>query len=52
LSFDPDLAAAVSDGRAYVTDGVGRPIEPTSSVEPGAILRVVVSARRGVREEE
>jgi hypothetical protein len=52
LTFDPDLAAALVDGRAYVTDGVGRRIESSTSVEPGAILRVVVSARRGAPEEE
>jgi hypothetical protein len=46
LMLDPDLAAALREGRAYVTDGVGRPIEPSTSVEPGAIFRVVVSARR------
>lgn len=52
LAFDPDLAAMVSSGQAYVTDGVGRPVEPSESVEPGSILRVVVSARRGVQAEE
>ena len=45
LSFDPELAAALREGRAYVTDGVGRPVEASGSVEPGAIFRVVVSAR-------
>ena len=50
-TFDPALAEALRDGRAYVTDGVGRPVEPSGSVEPGAIFRVVVSARRGVQEE-
>ncbi len=43
---DPSLAAALREGRAYVTDGVGRPIEPTATVFPGAIYRVVRSARR------
>ena len=43
---DPELAAALREGRAYVTDGVGRPIEPTVTVFPGAIYRVVRSARR------
>ncbi len=43
---DADLAAALRDGRAYVTDGVGRPIDPGTTVFPGAILRVVRSARR------
>jgi hypothetical protein len=52
MAFDPDLASALRDGRAYVTDGVGRPVEPSGSVEPGAIFRVVISARRGTSAEE
>jgi hypothetical protein len=47
MALDPELAGAIREGRAYVTDGVGRPVEPSGSVEPGAIFRVVVSARRG-----
>lgn len=43
---DPDLAAALRRGNAYLTDGVGRPIEPDSAVFPGAIYRIVRSARR------
>ena len=43
---DPDLAAALRDGRAYVTDGVGRPMDPGTPVFAGAIVRVVRSARR------
>ncbi len=43
---DAELAAALADGRAHVTDGVGRPVEPSSVIYPGAILRVVRSARR------
>lgn len=43
---DPELAAALREGRAYLTDGVGRPIEPATPVFPGAIYRVVRSARR------
>jgi hypothetical protein len=46
---DPDLAAALRQGSAYVTDGVGRPIEPTTTVFPGAIYRIVRSARRPAR---
>jgi hypothetical protein len=42
----PDLAAALREGRAYITDGVGRPIDPAATVFPGAIYRVVHSARR------
>lgn len=43
---DPQLMAALREGRAYLTDGVGRPIENTAVVFPGAIYRVVHSARR------
>lgn len=37
---------AVRSGLAYVTDGVGRHISPSTNVVPGSILRVVHSARR------
>jgi len=47
---DPPLASAIREGRAYVTDGVGRPIELDTTVFAGAIYRVVRSARRGVNE--
>jgi len=52
MAFDPDLAGALREGRAYVTDGVGRPVEPSGSVEPGAIFRVVLSARRAAADPE
>ena len=45
VTFDPELAGLLSRGGAYVTDGVGRPVEASGSVEPGAIFRVIVSAR-------
>jgi hypothetical protein len=47
VAFDPELASRLGEGKAYVTDGVGRRVEPSGSVEPGAIFRVVVSARHG-----
>lgn len=50
LAFDPALATALQQGSAHVTDGVGRAIEPSGAVEPGAIVRVVVSARRQAAE--
>lgn len=43
---DPALADALDRGTAYVTDGVGRRIEPTIRPGPGAIFRVIRSARR------
>jgi len=45
-AFDRELAAALTAGTAYITDGVGRTIAPDRSVAVGDILRVVVSARR------
>lgn len=44
-AFDADLAATVSGTGTYVTDGVGRRIDPGSALSRGSILRVVVSAR-------
>lgn len=43
---DPALAAQVSAGTAYVTDGRGIRLPADALVHAGAILRVVVSARR------
>jgi hypothetical protein len=43
---DADLARLLRAGRAHVTDGVGRPIELSGPVFPGAIYRVVRSPRR------
>lgn len=47
--LDHDLAELLARGSAYVTDGVGRPVDAADPVgEGGAIFRVVVSARQGV----
>lgn len=44
--LDHELAELVGSGAAYVTDGVGRPVDGADPVgEGGAIFRVVVSAR-------
>jgi len=46
--LDHELAELVGRGAAYVTDGVGRPVDGGDPVgEGGAIFRVVVSARQG-----
>src|SRR5436190_11951707 len=46
--LDRELADLVARGAAYVTDGVGRPVDGADPVgEGGAIFRVVVSARQG-----
>jgi hypothetical protein len=50
-AFDVELAAKLQSGAAYATDGVGRPAEAGTLLAPGAIIRVVVSARRGESSE-
>ena len=42
---DPSLVDKISSGTAYVTDGRGIEIDPSTPLESGAILRVVVRAR-------
>ncbi len=44
--FDPALERQIANGTAYVTDGRGIEIESTAPLVGGAILRVVVRARR------
>src|SRR3989442_3436015 len=47
-ALDRDLAALLASDAAYVTDGVGRPVDAGGAVgEGGGILLVVVTARRG-----
>ena len=43
---DAELAAQVVAGQAYVTDGRGIRLAADAPVHAGAILRIVVSARR------
>lgn len=49
-AFDRATADSLSEG-GYLTDGVGREIEPGSLVEPGLIIRVVAAASRPQSEE-
>ena len=49
---DAELARAVREGTARVTDGRGIALDPGAAVYPGAILRVVVSARRRGEESD
>lgn len=44
--FDPALEQQIASGTAYVTDGRGIEIDPAAPLAGGAILRVVVRARR------
>jgi hypothetical protein len=46
-AFDPALEASVSRGAAYITDGRGIEMDPAARLTSGAILRVIVRARRG-----
>src|SRR2546428_18019 len=47
-ALDGALAELLGDGAAYVTDATGRPVDAGDPVgEAGAVLRVVVTARRG-----
>jgi hypothetical protein len=45
-AFDPALSVLVGSGAAYVTDARGIEISPETPVAAGAILRVIVRARR------
>jgi hypothetical protein len=42
---DPSLLDKIAAGAAYVTDGRGIEIDPSTPLVSGAILRVVVRAR-------
>lgn len=46
-ALDPALAARLGAGQAYLTDGRGIRCAADAPLGPGAILRVVVPARRG-----
>lgn len=47
VALDPALAARLDGAGAYLTDGRGIRMDPGDALAPGAILRVVISARRG-----
>jgi hypothetical protein len=49
---DGGLAAKLREGAAYLTDGRGIRVEPSSPVFPGAIIRVVLSARASRNEAD
>jgi hypothetical protein len=49
-AFDATLEPSIASGAAYVTDGRGIEVEPAARLTAGAILRVVVRARRGSRD--
>jgi hypothetical protein len=49
---DPSMAEKIAHGAAYVTDGRGIEIDPAARLAAGAILRVIVRARRGVTDAD
>ena len=50
-AFDAVLADRLAAGGAYATDGRGVPVEPAAILGAGAILRVIVPARRGAEDD-
>jgi hypothetical protein len=49
-AFDPALEQQIARGSAYVTDGRGIEVDPATPLGGGAILRVVVRARRSEKD--
>jgi hypothetical protein len=50
LALGGGVAEKLAAGVAYVTDGRGIELDPTAPLANGAILRVVVRARRGTAD--
>lgn len=50
-ALDPGLAERLAAGRAYATDARGVPVESAAPLGAGAILRVIVPARRGAEDD-
>jgi hypothetical protein len=51
-ALDADLERKLAAGAAFVTDARGIEVGPEVALAEGAILRVVVSARRDAREPD
>ena len=51
-ALDADLDRKLAAGAAFVTDARGIEVGPEVALAEGAILRVVVSARRDAREPD
>jgi hypothetical protein len=45
-AYDPAIGDQIAMGAAYITDGRGIEIAPAAPLQSGAIIRVVVRARR------
>jgi hypothetical protein len=51
-AHDPELEARVTAGSAYVTDARAIELRPDAGLSEGAILRVVLRAHRGSRDDD
>ena len=51
-ALDAELEQKLAGGSAYVTDARGIEVTPDAMLAEGAILRVVVSARRSAEERD
>lgn len=51
VSADADLGRQLTEGEAYVTDGVGRIVSPTQPAHPGNIIRVIKGTPRSTDVE-
>jgi hypothetical protein len=51
-THDPELAARVRSGSAYVTDARAIELPPEAGLSEGDILRVVVRAHRGSQDDD
>jgi hypothetical protein len=49
-AFNPQEATAVNDGLRLVTDSRGLPLDPSTVMSAGSILRVVSSRSRSTDE--
>jgi len=50
LRLGGEIAEKLAAGSAYVTDGRGIELDPAAPLSHGAIIRVVVRARRGTAD--
>ena len=50
-ALDEDLAREVDDAKRLITDSRGLPIDPTTPMNAGSILRLVMN-RSGTRDQE
>lgn len=51
-AHDPELGRKLAAGEAYLTDARAIRLDPDAPLAPGAILRVVVSARAALPEDD